>query len=146
LRAPAHPVAEEAKVLFVPLMARPVLWTLEERLTRARRFLDAGAPDRALAEIQEADAQKLARGASAQARTALIRAAALFSLGKEPEGLKALEVAQKGQSSVAADALMFKARRTMRGPDLAEARKQMGEVEHRYPKEPPAVEAGFLAG
>ena len=141
---PGHPAAEEARRLLEKELGTQVLWTFEERMARARRLLDGGLATLAWKELEETAAQKLGRGTTALAREALMRASVLIALGKETEGLKALEVALKGQPSVAAEALMLRARRAMRTPDLSEARRQMAEVEKRYPKEAPAAEAAFL--
>jgi soluble lytic murein transglycosylase len=145
LRHPAHPYALQAVAQLAPPKGAP-LFTFNERLVRMRGLLDAGMPEAALAEVDAIQAGKLARGASAVARQALLEAEALFALGKEDQALKKLDVASKGQRSVAAEAAIYRARRMLRAGDNVAARAAMAEVDKNFPKEAPGEEGGYFAG
>jgi soluble lytic murein transglycosylase len=145
LKFPAHPYAAEAAA-HLPQARNVPLFTFEERLTRARGFLDARQASDAIAELDAAEAARLARGASAQAREALLRAEGLFARGEEEAGQKQLDIALKGQRHIAAEAALMRARRYLRATDNEKARAEMASVDKRFPKEPAGEEGGYLAG
>ena len=144
LRFPAHPYADEALATLNALKPPPRL-TLPEHLQRARGLLDAGAAARALDELEQLTAAKLARTKVDLARVALVRAQALYATGKKKEAQEALAVARKGPPGVAAEAAFVTARRALK-EDNATARKLMVALEKEFPKEGPADEAGFFVG
>ncbi|MHB8875518.1 MAG: lytic transglycosylase domain-containing protein [Myxococcaceae bacterium] len=143
LRFPAHPYGAAA-LEKLTRQGKKVTFTFDERLTRARAFLEGGDPKASLAELEAVGAQKLARGASANARLSLVRAGARFALLDTAGGEKDLDLAQKGQPAVAAEALMMRARRLLRSSDNRAARALMAEVARRFPKESVAADAGYL--
>ncbi len=146
LKFPAHPYGAAALAQLEAAHLSPQILTFEERLTRAHELLDRGEATLALAELDAIDSRRLARGASAKARQALVRAQTLFALGLETRGEQQLDVALKGQPALAAEALMLRARRALRAGDHPRARSLFSEVERRHPHEPPADDAAFLVG
>lgn len=145
LRFPAHPYGQSAIQSLLAVRGKGVLLTLEERLTRARGFLAAGEALSAIEELERALGEKLARGASAQARLALLKAQAHFARGEEVEAQRQVEVALKGQAPVASEALLLRARRILR-LDNRKGRAALVELERRFPRESAANDAGFLIG
>lgn len=141
LRFPAHPHAALALEHRAALGGKP--FTPAERLTRAQALLAAGDSAGCLAEL---DALGAAPGLDA-ARVALVRGEALLTRGRErdPEGLAQLAIAEQGPASVAAEALMTRARRLMRASDNAGARAAFQALDTRYPDSGFADEAGYLA-
>lgn len=145
LRFPSHPYAAKALERLQAERTKRPLFTFEERLARARSLLESGLAREALDELDATLKQKLARGMSARAKLALVRAVAHFATGEAKEGERELDVALKGQPSIASEALMLRARRALR-TDNGRARALMAEVARRFPKEPPADDAAYLAG
>jgi soluble lytic murein transglycosylase len=145
LRHPAHPYGDEA---LAKLEAqKPALkLTLAEHLQRARGLLDANEAKRTLAELEKAEAAKLARTKQDKAEVALVRAQALYATGKREEAEQALAVARQGPPAVAAEAAYVTARRALKSDDNAKARELMASVEKTWPKEGVADDAGFYVG
>ncbi|OJT21452.1 lytic transglycosylase [Archangium sp. Cb G35] len=145
LRYPAHPYGDEA---LAKLEAqKPALkLTLAEHLQRARGLLDANEAKRTLAELEKAEAAKLARTKQDKAQVALVRAQALYATGKREEAEQALAVARQGPPSVAAEAAFVTARRALKSDANDKARELMASVEKTWPKEKVADEAGFYVG
>ncbi len=143
VRHPAHPYGIEA---FDRLVAGNA-WkpSFEERLARARGLIDAGEPKAAVAELDAAQTHGLIKGASARARASLVRAQALYAAGDEKAAEQAVGDAMKGQNAIASEALMLKARRTLRA-DNAKGKKLLLEVVRRFPRERAADDAAFLVG
>ncbi len=141
LSFPAHPYG----ALALEKLGPKVTFTFEERLTRARGLLAAGEAQGALDELELVERANLARGQSARSTLALVRAQAYFALGDDSRGEHQLSLAARGQPSVAAEALMLRARRAMRANDNDKARKLFAQVDARFPKESPADDAAYFA-
>lgn len=148
IRFPGHPYGEAALAQLRAQPGKAWVMTFDDRLMRAAGLTDAGRARDGLAELDAVVKEKLARGASAKARLAFARASVLFALGDEAGGDAQLGavLSAKGQASIAAEALMLRARRIMRSDDNQKARDAMAEVSRRYPREPPADDAAYFAG
>jgi len=144
LRHPMHPCAAIAEERLTGADGTPYRFNFDERLVRAHAFLDGGDPKGALSELESAQGEKLARAPPAKARIALLRATVLFALGKDKDAEKQVDEASKGPPAIAAEALLLRARRALRGNDNARARSTMALIEHKYPREPAAEEAGYF--
>lgn len=141
-----HPYGHEAYRRLESLKQATGLFTLEERLQRVDRFVEAGAPTDAQSELQRIAAEKLATQPVDKARVQLASAVVFGALGRDQDAAKALEGALKGPSAVAAEALLFKARREVKADRHPQAQRLFKELERRFPKEPAASEAAFLSG
>jgi soluble lytic murein transglycosylase len=146
VRYPRSPAALEVDAQLRGSSAPAVALTLEERLGRARSFLDAGDARQALAEVERIDSNGLARDAAGKAQLALFRAQALYPLGRGEEGDAALEVAAQGPPATASEALLVRARRLLRLNDNAAALLKFQEVSRKYPTEFAAEEADYFIG
>ncbi len=146
VRYPRSPAALEVDAQLRGSSAPAVALTLEERLGRAKAFLDAGDARQALAEVERIDANGLARDAAGKAQLALFRAQALYPLGRAEEGDAALEVAAQGPSATASEALLVRARRLLRLNDNAGALLKFQEVSRKYPGELASEEADYFIG
>lgn len=146
LRHPIHPCAAGAQERLVEADGRPYRFNFDERLLRARAFMDGGDPKGALAELESASGEKVARAASTRARLALIRAGALFALGRDNEAEQQVDETARGPAGVAADGLLLRARRALRANDNARARSTMAQIDSKYPREAAAEEAGYFVG
>ncbi len=144
LRYPTHPYADEA-LSRLEALRPPVRLTLAEHLRRARALVGAGQGARGLAELEAAEGRKLVK-ASSRAEVALVRAQALFAMGRTEEAEKALALACKGPASVVAEAELVTARRALRTDDRARARELMEALDKRFPKQSAGEEGGFFAG
>jgi soluble lytic murein transglycosylase len=144
LRHPAHPYGEEA-LKQLEALTPAVALTLGEHLQRARGLLEAGAPAKALAELETAEVRKRVKTGVEKAQVALLRARALLAQGKAEDAEKALAVARKGPPSVASEALLVAARRALR-TDNAKARELMAALDKAYPKESAGEEGGYFVG
>lgn len=131
---PLHPCAVEG----LPL-------TFEERLRRARALAEAKPRD-ALEEVDQILARKLARGKPALARVALVAAHALRALGAEEEADAQIDLAAKGPPEVAAEALLLRARRQLKGDDNQKTRAAMQEVVAAGPHTVAGEEAAYYVG
>ncbi|HEX5749066.1 MAG TPA: transglycosylase SLT domain-containing protein [Archangium sp.] len=145
LRYPAHPYGDEA-LAKLEAQKPPLKLTLAEHLQRARGLLDANEAKRTLAELEKAEAAKLARTKQDKAQVALVRAQALYATGKREEAEQALAVARQGPPPVAAEAAYVTARRALKSDDNAKARELMAAVEKTWPREGVADDAGFYVG
>ncbi len=143
---PRSPAALEVDAQLRGSSAPAVALTLEERLGRAKSFLEAGDARQALAEVERIDANGLARDAAGKAQLALFRAQALYPLGRAEEGDAALEVAAQGPSATASEALLVRARRMLRLNDNAGALLKFQEVSRKYPGELASEEADYFIG
>ncbi|MGO9828502.1 MAG: transglycosylase SLT domain-containing protein [Myxococcaceae bacterium] len=143
---PRSPAALEVDAQLRGSSAPAVALTLEERLGRAKAFLEAGDARQALAEVERIDANGLARDAAGKAQLALFRAQALYPLGRAEEGDAALEVAAQGPSATASEALLVRARRMLRLNDNAGALLKFQEVSRKYPGELASEEADYFIG
>jgi len=146
VRYPRAPVALEVDAHLRGSSAPAVALTLEERLGRARAFLDAGDARQALAEVERIDSNGLARDAAGRAQLALFRAQSLYPLGRGEEGDAALEVAAQGPPATASEALLVRARRLLRLNDNAGALQKFQEVSRRFPQEIASEEADYFIG
>jgi soluble lytic murein transglycosylase len=145
IRFAAHPYGEAAVTTLLS-SAPPYRFTFEQRRARAEAFLDAQNARRALAETEAIAQEKLARRADERARLALIRARALFALGREDAAQEQVDRALKGAPDIAAEAAMLRARRLLKSGDRSAARQAMAEVVRRFPSRAPADEAHFYMG
>lgn len=140
LKFPAHPHGQaalahlEAEGGWAP--------TADEQLSRAQALLNAGDARGCLVALERI--QPLPAG---EAKVALLRGQALLSRGKEKdaEAQAQLALAAEGPPSIAAQALMTSARRLMRLQDNAGARAAFRKLDEKYPGDPTADEAGYLA-
>ena len=146
VRYPRSQAALEVDAQLRGSSAPAVALTLDERLGRARSFLDAGDARQALAEVERIDSNGLARDAAGKAQLALFRAQALYPLGRAEEGDAALEVAAQGPPVTASEALLVRARRLLRLNDNAGALLKFQEVSRKYPGEIASEEADYFIG
>lgn len=141
LKFPAHPHGVNAKARLEEGGA----WTLtfDEQLARAQALFNGGDVRGTLAAL---DALPAAKGEAA-AKVALLRGQALLSRGKEKdaEAQAQLAIAANGPPAVAAQALLTSAKRLMRVQDNAGARATFRKLDEKYPEDPAADEAGYLA-
>ncbi|NPC82500.1 transglycosylase SLT domain-containing protein [Pyxidicoccus fallax] len=144
LRHPTHPYADEAVTWLTSGKKPAVKWGFAERTRRADGFLDAGAPRRALEELEALEGVKLAKGQPAA--VALLRARAFFALKQDEDARKALAMAEKGPPDVAAQAALLVARRALRSDDNDKARALMAALDVKYPSQPAGDEGAFFAG
>jgi soluble lytic murein transglycosylase len=145
VRFPVHPCASLA-LSQAAATGGAIQFTLEERLARARSFVESGQPSLALEELTAAERQKLVIGAAAKARLALGRASALFAVGRDRDAEAQLKRAARIYPGFAQETLLLRARRALHANENELARRYMGEIERRYPKEASAEEAGFFIG
>ena len=146
VRYPRSQAALEVDAQLRGSSAPAVALTLDERLGRARSFLDAGDARQALAEVERIDSNGLARDAAGKSQLALFRAQALYPLGRAEEGDAALEVAAQGPPGTASEALLVRARRLLRLNDNAGALLKFQEVSRKYPSELASEEADYFIG
>ena len=137
-RFPTHPAGRSA-------MARLADWkpTFEEALTRAQALWSGGDVAGALALIDALEPPSK----SAKARVALVRGQVLLTRGRErdAEAQQNLAQAMEGPDWVAAQALNSSARRFMRLSDHARAREVFHTLDEKYPTDPAADDAAYLA-
>ena len=103
-------------------------------------------PRDALEELDQILARKLARGKLAQAKVALVAAHALRALGADEETDAQIALAAKGPPEVAAEALLIRARRELKGDDNPKTRALMQEVVAAGPRTPAGEEAAYFVG
>jgi soluble lytic murein transglycosylase len=146
IRFPLHPCAALAvsETAGVPELA--IDFALDEGLSRARAFIDAGQPRLALEELATAERHSSAEPHFERARVALLRAMALFALGRDTEAEAQIKLTARGPNGIAAEAILLRAKRALKANQNDLARRYMAEIERRYPKEPSADEAGFFLG
>lgn len=135
VRWPTHLYAERALAHL-----QPITFTFDEKVQRSERFVIAGDGKRAVAEL---DGLKAPPGR--EGRFALALAAALYANKADEDGSTQLDVAIAGAPGVASEALMMRARKLMKKNDNAGARKVMLELDQKYPDQPAAEDAGYLA-
>ncbi|MDY7227924.1 transglycosylase SLT domain-containing protein [Hyalangium rubrum] len=145
LRYATHPYADEA-LAKLEASKPPARLTLAEHVRRARALQGDGQPERALAELELAEARKLVKTPAAKAEVALVRAQALFSSKRLEEAEKSLAEARKGPPSVASDAALVMARRALRANDNTRARELFAALDKTWPKESAGDEGAFFAG
>ena len=145
LRFPSHPYADDA-VKWLTAGKKPAAKLgFAERTRRADGFLDAGAPQRALEELDALEkGAKLAK--PQQAKVALLRAQAYFGLKQLKDAEKALAVAEKGPADVASEAALVVARRALRSDDNVKARALMAGLDVKYPSQAAGDEGAFFVG
>ena len=140
LKFPTHPhgLAAQAR------LEADGAWTLtfDEQLARAQAIFNAGDVKRCLASLGA-----LQVPAGAEPKVALLRGQALLARGKEQdqEAQAQLAIAAQGPPAIAAQALMTSAKRLMRLQDNAAARAAFKKLDEKYPGDPAADEAGYLA-
>jgi len=146
VRFPVHPCAALAlsETSRVPELAIDLAF--DEHISRSRAFIEAGQPRLALEEMAAAERHRSAEPHPDRGRIPLLKATALFSLGRDAEAEAQLKLTARGQSGVASEGILFRARRALRSNQNEQARRYMAEIERRYPKEPSADEAGFFLG
>ncbi|MGQ0508458.1 MAG: transglycosylase SLT domain-containing protein, partial [Myxococcaceae bacterium] len=145
LRFPGHAYAALALEQLRKIRPKTLHFSFDERLNRAKAFLDSD-PEATLAELTTIASEKLAKGGSAKARMAYVRAQAYFAQGKKEEALAQIETARGGQASIAADATLLKARALLKVDDHAGAKTLLQEIDQRWPKEGAGDDAGYLLG
>jgi soluble lytic murein transglycosylase len=143
---PLHPCASLALERASAHLGGPIQFALDERVSRARAFLDAGVPTQALDELARAERVSPAWSKSDKARLALLRAAALFALARDPQAEAQIKLTLAGPPAQAAEALLLLARHALKMNRDPEARRLIDSLQKRYPKEPAADEAGYLLG
>ena len=140
LKYPSHPhgVTAQAK------LEADGAWqpTFDEELARAQALLNAGSTVRCLAALDALKATPVN-----EPKVALLRGQALLTRGKEKDAdaQAQLSIAAEGAPSIAAQALMTSAKRLMRLQDNAGARSAFRKLDEKYPDDPAADEAGYLA-
>lgn len=140
---PLHPYGEEALRRLQAAAPNPL--TFDQRLARARAV--AGSrPREALEEVDQILARKLARGRPAQARVALVAAQALYALGVPEEADAQVELARQGAPETAAEALLARARRALRGEDNQKTLALMQQVVAAGPRTSAGEEAAYFVG
>ncbi|MCP3137997.1 transglycosylase SLT domain-containing protein [Pyxidicoccus xibeiensis] len=144
LRFPSHPYADEAVKWLTEGKKPAATLGFAERTRRAEGFLDAGAPQRALDELDLLEGTKLTK--AQRPKVSLLRAQALFAQGKLEDAQKALALAEKGPPDVAAEAALVVARRALRSDDNVKARVLMAALDVKYPSQPAGDEGAFFAG
>ncbi|MBX5483195.1 MAG: transglycosylase SLT domain-containing protein [Myxococcaceae bacterium] len=144
VKFPAHPYGEEAVAILSAQKPR-YRFSFEERLARAEALVNAAAPERALAELEAIDREKLARGATARARQARVHALALLAQRHEQEAEPFLDAATKGPRALAAEVAMIRARRALRRNDRQRARELFAAAATKYPKERVTEDGLYLA-
>ncbi len=139
LNWPNHPNAELANRALA-LTGASMTWTDDERLIRAKAFLDQRDDAAAKRELELVVASSPRRAAAA------LMLAQLASARKDEAGFTAaIDEALSGPPNVAADAQFQKARRAMRVGDNTTARTLFTGLATTFPTEPPAEEARYLA-
>jgi soluble lytic murein transglycosylase len=144
VKNPAHPDAVQAAMRLANLNRTPT-FGFEERLARAAAYVAAGEAKTAQAELEGVEVPKDKREKSATARLHLAKASVLFALGQQDDAFLQLDDAMGGPSPIAADAMMIRARRLMKGGENRLGREVLLSLDEKYPKEAPAEEAGYLA-
>ncbi|WP_164001950.1 transglycosylase SLT domain-containing protein [Pyxidicoccus caerfyrddinensis] len=145
LRFPTHPYADDAVKWLTEGKKPAAKLGFAERTRRADGFLDAGASQRALDELEALEkGLKLAK--PQQAKVALLRAQAFFGLKRLEDAEKALAVAEKGPPDVASEAALVVARRALRSDDNVRARTLMAALDAKYPSQAAGDEGAFFAG
>ncbi|MFT3708936.1 MAG: transglycosylase SLT domain-containing protein [Archangium sp.] len=141
LKFPAHPHGVVARERLIADGA----WnpTFDEQLSRAQALLAAGSVSECLESISSLTTEK----SDQKAKLALLRGQALLSRGKERDAdAKAeLATAMEGPPSIAAQALLLLAKRSMRTGDNVAARATFQKLDTLYPTDSNADEAGYLA-
>lgn len=142
---PTHPHASSA---YTRLEAEDQPLTFEQSMRRAEAQLAVAAAGAALETVHRVALPPGVSGEARdklQARVALLRGQALLLQGKDTEAFAALDEATRGASSVAAEAMMIKARRLMRVGANPEARALFRAIDTQYPSDVNADEAGYFA-
>ncbi|NVJ23035.1 transglycosylase SLT domain-containing protein [Myxococcus sp. AM011] len=144
LRFPTHPYGDEAVKWLTEVRRPAVRLGFAERTQRTEGFLGGGASQRALEELATLEGEKLSKDQAA--KVSLLRAKALFALGRAEEANQALVLAQKGPASVASDAELLVARRALRADDNEKARMLMAALDKKYASQSAGEEGAFFAG
>lgn len=120
-------------------------WMLsfDEQLNRAAALWSGGEATNALALLDSIQPPSQ----TAASRVALLRGQILLSRGRErdEDGQAQLKIAMDGPDWVVAQALATSARRLMRLSDNAHAREVFKQLDDRFPTDPAAEDAGYLA-
>lgn len=144
LESPDHPNAPLAKARLKASGAYPAL-TASDHLGRGERLLALGLPAKALASIHTA--MSLARPGSESLRAELDLGKAYAQM-KDPDRAEELlsgVAGAKAPASLQIEALLALGRLAMGRGDSAKAILRLDEVATRFPKDPAADEAAFLA-
>ncbi len=140
LQYPSHPHG----VLAKKKLEDAGVWalTFDEQFARATALLNAGD---AKSCLQALEALPITKGKEAQ--VSLLRGQALLTRGREKDtdALAALDAAALGPPTIAAQALLAKAKRLMRLNDNAGARLAFHTLDDKYPDDANADEAAYLA-
>jgi soluble lytic murein transglycosylase len=139
---PTHPHATLATRLLDRTGAYS--FSIAEHFTRTEAFLAASRLKDALKEVSDLEG-KYQLDAALLSKAALLKAQALLLSGKDADAEPALELAAKGSREVAAEALLFKARRQMRLGLNEQARTTFESLAQTYPLDRNADEAGYFA-
>jgi soluble lytic murein transglycosylase len=141
---PAHPHAQLARNRL-EANGKPVTFTVDERFAREVGFLAAADPKSAGAELDAIVIPAGKKASAVTAQLALARANVLFAQGQEQDALAQLQGALAGPSSIAAEAMMLRARKLMRAGENQTARELLLGIDQKYTGEAPADDAGYLA-
>lgn len=141
VRFPTHPHA-----FWAEQRLGKVSLSFEDRVARAERFLVAGDPVRALGDLEGESAPRGKSKRAWDARAALVRAQAWYQRADEAKAVEQLDIAMGGPPSVAAEAMMMRARKMMRAGENRFAREMFEAIDARYPDEAAADEAAYLSG
>src|SRR6266851_1497296 len=143
---PLHPYVAPALARLTQIDQRPIQFTLQQRLARARLFSESGDFEAAIRELSEANREQLAVSKEDRAELARQLAAALLALNRVELADAQIEVARTGPPSVASEAALLRARWALRKEEHSRTRSLMVQILRRYPNQPAAEEAGFFVG
>ena len=141
---PSHPYVALALARIAQIDRHPVQFALHQRLTRARRFSDGGDLESALRELTDAEGARLATTPEERAELARQLAGVLLALDRVSPAETQIKRARAGPPSIAADALLVRARWALRKEEHSKASTLMAEIARRYPAEAAAEEASFF--
>jgi soluble lytic murein transglycosylase len=143
---PLHPYVAPALARLAQIDQRPIQFTLQQRLGRAKRFSESGDFEAAIRELSDANRERLAVSKEDRADLARQLAVGLLALDRVQSAEAQIKIARTGPPSVASEAAMLRARWALRKEEHSRTRSLMVEILRRYPDQPAAEEAGFLVG
>ena len=141
---PSHPYVALALARIAQIDRRPVQFTLQQRLTRARRFSDGGDLESALRELSDAERERLTTTQEERAELALQLEGALLGLDRVSLAEAQIKRARAGPPAIAADALLLRARWALRKEEHSKSRALMAEISRRYAGQQAAEDASFF--
>lgn len=141
LRFPTHPASADALERLTALGGRAPVFTFDESIDRARAWLAAGRAGRALELVAALEAPD----DSAKATLALLRAQALYDLGRDAKAEAQIALAKKGPGRTASAAALLEARRALK-LDSPSAASLLRAVDEAHQDTPEGEEAAFFEG